>query len=136
VTASMQDFTGKRGVNKAATEIIQKSIYVWIVFTLLTLHYVLWKNRTVKIIVQPVIYILTPASSKVQQVHKKLVKNEVQFRLKKYFLNRNINFLFNFYILLQMERVFMWISLQICMHNSLKHPNYNFTPIFHSCLFH
>jgi hypothetical protein len=87
----MQDFTGKRGVNKAAKEIIQKSIYVWIVFTLLKLHYVTWKNRTVKIIVQAVIYILTPASSKVQQIHKKLVKNEVQFKLKKYFLNRNLN---------------------------------------------
>jgi hypothetical protein len=73
------------GVNKAATEIMKKNIYVWIVFTLLTLHYVTWKNRTVKIIVQAVIYILTPASSKVQQINKKLVKNEVQFWLKSTF---------------------------------------------------
>jgi hypothetical protein len=36
----MEEFTGKKGVNEDATEIIQKSMFILNVFTLLTLHYV------------------------------------------------------------------------------------------------
>jgi hypothetical protein len=36
----MEEFKGKRGVNEDASEIIQKSMFILNVFTLLTLHYV------------------------------------------------------------------------------------------------